>query len=306
MENLVTIGAKSKKHRRGDVVETAMPLLLGAAALVSVLTSFGIIMTLVVDASAFFRAVPIREMFGTELAPLRHDNPAFGFLPLMAGTFVTSAIAIAVAFPIGLSAAMFLSEFTTTGVRKLLKPVIEVLAGIPTIVYGFFAYSFVTPLLMKLIPGLESKNALSAGIVMGIMIIPLVTSLSEDAMSAVPNSLREGALALGATRLEVTWQVVIPAGLSGIIASFVLAVSRAIGETMIVAIASGSAKNFTFNPAQPIQTMTAYIVEFTSGDAGSGTVGYHSLYAVGLLLFLFTMVMNLLANRLITKYRRVY
>jgi len=306
MENLVTIGAKSKKHRRGDVVETAMPLLLGAAALVSVLTSFGIIMTLVVDASAFFRAVPLREMFGTELAPLRHDNPAFGFLPLMAGTFVTSAIAIAVAFPIGLSAAMFLSEFTTTGVRKLLKPVIEVLAGIPTIVYGFFAYSFVTPLLMKLIPGLESKNALSAGIVMGIMIIPLVTSLSEDAMSAVPNSLREGALALGATRLEVTWQVVIPAGLSGIIASFVLAVSRAIGETMIVAIASGSAKNFTFNPAQPIQTMTAYIVEFTSGDAGSGTVGYHSLYAVGLLLFLFTMGMNLLANRLITKYRRVY
>ncbi len=306
MENLVTIGAKSKKHRRGDVVETAMPLLLGAAALVSVLTSFGIIMTLVVDASAFFRAVPLREMFGTELAPLRHDNPAFGFLLLMAGTFVTSAIAIAVAFPIGLSAAMFLSEFTTTGVRKLLKPVIEVLAGIPTIVYGFFAYSFVTPLLMKLIPGLESKNALSAGIVMGIMIIPLVTSLSEDAMSAVPNSLREGALALGATRLEVTWQVVIPAGLSGIIASFVLAVSRAIGETMIVAIASGSAKNFTFNPAQPIQTMTAYIVEFTSGDAGSGTVGYHSLYAVGLLLFLFTMGMNLLANRLITKYRRVY
>jgi phosphate transport system permease protein len=159
MENLVTIGAKNKKHRRGDVVETAMPLLLGAAALVSVLTSFGIIMTRVVDASAFFRAVPIREMFGTELAPLRHDNPAFGFLPLMAGTFVTSAIAIAVAFPIGLSAAMFLSEFTTTGVRKLLKPVIEVLAGIPTIVYGFFAYSFVTPLLMKLIPGLESKNA---------------------------------------------------------------------------------------------------------------------------------------------------
>lgn len=306
MENLVTIGAKNKKHRRGDVVETAMPLLLGAAALVSVLTSFGIIMTLVVDASAFFRAVPIREMFGTELAPLRHDNPAFGFLPLMAGTFVTSAIAIAVAFPIGLSAAMFLSEFTTAGVRKLLKPVIEVLAGIPTIVYGFFAYSFVTPLLMKLIPGLESKNALSAGIVMGIMIIPLVTSLSEDAMSAVPNSLREGALALGATRLEVTWQVVIPAGLSGIIASFVLAVSRAIGETMIVAIASGSAKNFTFNPEQPIQTMTAYIVEFTSGDAGSGTVGYHSLYAVGLLLFLFTMGMNLLANRLITKYRRVY
>lgn len=287
-------------------MEALMPVLLGMAALVSVLTSFGIIMTLVVDGASFFRAVPLREIFGTELAPLRHDNPSFGFLPLMAGTLVTSAIAIAVAFPIGLSAAMFLSEFTTAGVRKLLKPIIEVLAGIPTIVYGFFAYSFMTPLLMKLIPNLESKNALSAGIVMGIMIIPLVTSLSEDAMAAVPNTLREGALALGATRLEVTLQVVIPAALSGIIASFVLAVSRAIGETMIVAIASGSAKNFTFNPTQPIQTMTAYIVEFTSGDAGSGTVGYHSLYAVGLLLFLFTMGMNLVANHLIRKYRRVY
>jgi phosphate transport system permease protein len=306
MENLVTMGTKRKKYRRGDWVEAMMPVLLGMAALVSVLTSFGIIMTLVVDASSFFRAVPLRQIFGTELAPLRHDNPSFGFLPLMAGTLVTSSIAIAVAFPIGLSAAMFLSEFTTVAVRKSLKPIIEVLAGIPTIVYGFFAYSFVTPILTRLIPSLESKNALSAGIVMGIMIIPLVTSLSEDAMAAVPNSLREGALALGATRLEVTIQVVIPAALSGIIASFVLAVSRAIGETMIVAIASGSAKNFTFNPALPIQTMTAYIVEFTSGDAGSGTVGYYSLYAVGLLLFLFTMGMNLLANRLITKYRRVY
>ncbi|MDF2521503.1 MAG: phosphate transporter permease subunit PstC [Clostridia bacterium] len=284
--------------------EKAVPIILMLIASVSILTSIGIVLTLLVDASHFFREVPFREIFSTKLAPLK-ENPSFGFLPLIAGTFVTSAIAMVVAIPIGLTAAMYLSEFSSPSRRRILKPMIEVLAGIPTIVYGFFAYSFVTPLLMKVIPGLEPKNALSAGLVMGVMIIPLVTSLSEDAMSAVPDSMREGALALGSTRLEVTLKVVIPAAISGIVASFVLAISRAIGETMIVAIASGSTKNFTLDFTQPMQTMTGYIVEFTSGDVGIGT-GYYSLYAVGLILFTFTLIMNLLANYITKKYRKGY
>jgi len=274
-------------------------------AFISVITSIGIVFTLLVDAVKFFREVPIWEVFSTKLAPLG-SNPSFGIIPLITGTIITSLIAMLVAVPIGLTAAMYLSEFASDRKRKILKPIMEVLAGIPTIVYGFFAYSFVTPLLMKLIPGLEAKNALSPGIVMGIMIIPLITSLSEDAMSSVPNSIREGSLALGSTKLETTIKVIFPAAISGIIASFVLGISRAIGETMIVTIASGSSKNFTFDITQSMQTMTAYIVEFTSGDAGSGTVGYNSLYAVGLLLFIFTLLMNLLAQYISRKYREVY
>ncbi len=286
-------------------IDKIMPAILFLIASVSILVSIGIVITLVVDASKFFREVSLAQMFSADLAPLK-ANPSFGFLPLISGTFVTTAIAMLVAIPIGLTAAMYLSEFSSASKRKFLKPIIEVLAGIPTIVYGFFAYSFVTPLLMKIIPGLEAKNALSPGIVMGIMIIPLVTSLSEDAMNAVPDSIREGALALGSTRLETAIKVIVPAALSGIIASFVLAVSRAVGETMIVAIASGSAKNFTLDFTQPMQTMTAYIVEFTSGDAGSGTIGYYSLYAVGLILFIFTLIMNLAAKYVTSKYRREY
>lgn len=227
-------------------------------------------------------------------------------MPLIMGTIMTSFIAMLVAAPLGLCSAMFLSEFMSPAKRRIVKPILEVLAGIPTIVYGFFAYNTVTPILMKLMPSLEAKNALSPGIVMGIMIIPIVTSLSEDAMSAVPDAIRKGAYGLGSTKLEVATKVIIPAAISGIVAAFVLAISRAIGETMIVTIASGSAKNFTLNVTQPMQTMTAYIVEFTSGDAGSGTVGYYSLYAVGLLLFAFTMVTNLFAKYITKKYRREY
>lgn len=307
MSNLINSNQSVRKKDSSKFIDTEklVPAILLMLASISILTSVGIVLTLVVDASHFFREVPFREIFSTELAPLR-ENPSFGFLPLIAGTLITSAIAMLVAIPIGLTAAMYLSEFSSANRRKVLKPVIEVLAGIPTIVYGFFAYSFVTPLLIKIIPGLEAKNALSPGIVIGIMIIPLVTSLSEDAMNAVPNAIREGALALGSTKLEVTVKVIIPAAISGIIASFVLAVSRAIGETMIVAIASGSAKNFTLDITQPMQTMTAYIVEFTSGDAGSGTIGYYSLYAVGLLLFVFTLLMNLIAKYITKKYRKEY
>lgn len=301
VRDIIRNNTKNRKNR----LELIMPKFFLIAGSISILTTVGIILTLLVDSYKFFKVVPIQEIFSTKLAPLG-VNPSFGILPLINGTIITSLIAMCVAIPIGLTAAMYMSEFATDNLRKVLKPIMEVLAGIPTIVYGFFAYSFVTPLLMKIIPTLGPKNALSPGIVMGIMIIPLVTSLSEDAMSSVPNVMREGAYALGSTKLEVAIKVVIPAAISGIVASFVLAISRAIGETMIVTIASGSSKNFTFDITQSMQTMTAYIVEFTSGDAGMGTTGYYSLYAVGLVLFVFTLIMNLLARYISRKYREEY
>lgn len=293
--------AKSKAKTVGKVMKT----ILTGFAFISILTSAGIIFTLMFDAFRFFSQVPIKEIFSTTLSPLS-QNPSFGFIPLITGTIMTSLIAMLVAVPIGLAGAIYMSEFANSKVRKIVKPVIEVLAGIPTIVYGFFAYTFVTPILMKVIPDIGAKNALSPGIVMGIMIIPIITSLSEDAMNSVPNTLREGSFGLGATRLETTFKVIIPASISGIIASFVLGLSRAIGETMIVAIASGSSKNFTLDVTQSMQTMTAYIVEFTSGDAGSGTLGYYSLYAVGFILFIFTLIINLIAQMITKKFREEY
>lgn len=242
-------------------------------------------------------------MTGTVLKPL-NKVPEYGVLPLISGTVISSVIAMIVAAPIGLMTAIFLSEYASEKVRQVVKPLLEVLAGIPSIVYGFFAFTFVTPLLREFIPGLEAANILSPGIVMGIMIIPMIASLSEDAMSSVPNMMREGALALGSTKLEVTKKVVIPAALSGIIASFVLGISRALGETMIVTIASGSTKNFSFDVTQSMQTMTAYIVEVTSGDAASGSTIYYSLYAVAMILFIFTLIMNLIARYVSRKYRR--
>ena len=297
--------SKNIERRKKRNMDKFMPSAFFMMASISIITTIGIVLTLALDAFKFFRGVPWGEIFSTRLAPLA-KNPSFGILPLINGTIITSLIAMCVAIPIGLSAAIYLSEYASDKARKKLKPLIEVLAGIPTIVYGFFAYSFVTPILMSMIPTLGAKNALSPGIVMGIMITPLVASLSEDAMNAVPNAMREGALALGSTKLEVTLKVVIPAAISGIIASFVLGISRAVGETMIVVIASGSSKSFTFDITQSMQTMTAYIVEFTSGDAGSGTLGYYSLYAVGLLLFIFTLLMNLFAQYISRRYREEY
>lgn len=302
VKKIIKRNVESSRNRR---IEKITPAIFLLAASISILTTIGIVLTLVADAYKFFSKVSLTEIFSTKLAPLG-ANPTFGILPLINGTIITSIIAMAVAIPVGLTAAIYLSEYASENRRKALKPIMEVLAGIPTIVYGFFAYSFVTPLLMNIIPGLGAKNALSPGIVMGIMIIPLVASLSEDAMNSVPNAMREGALALGSTKLEVTFKVVVPAAISGIIASFVLGISRAIGETMIVVIASGSSKNFTFDITQSMQTMTAYIVEFTSGDAGGGTLGYYSLYAVGLILFVFTLGMNLLAQYISRRYREEY
>ena len=290
---------KSRKY------EKFIPAFFVLAASISIITTVGIVLTLFNDALHFFRAVPLKDVFSTELAPLAAE-PKFGFIPLITGTVLTSLIAMLVATPVGLTAAIYMSQFASDRVRKVIKPIIELLAGIPTIVYGFFAYSFVTPLLSRLIPTLEAKNVLSPGIVMGIMIIPLVTSLSEDAMSSVPNVIREAALGLGSTKLEASVQVVLPAALSGVIASIVLGISRAVGETMIVAIASGSSKRFTLDVTQSIQTMTGYIVEFTSGDAGSGTIGYYSLYAVGLILFAFTLLLNMTAQHISRKFREVY
>lgn len=289
-----------------SVIEKIIPKILLGIAVISVLTTLGILATLLFETIEFFKEISFFDFFtGTELEPLGL-NAEFGILPLLTGTLISSAIAMLVAIPIGLMTAIYLSEYASERVRKVLKPVLEILAGIPTIVYGFFALTFVTPLLRSFIPGLEPTNILSPGIVMGIMIIPMVASLSEDALSSVPKSMREGALALGATKLEVTWKVVVPAAMSGIIASFVLGISRAIGETMIVTIASGSSKNFTFDITQSMQTMTAYIVEVTGGDAPAGSTLYYSLYAVAMTLFVFTLLMNLLAQYISRKFREEY
>ncbi|WOV87243.1 phosphate ABC transporter permease subunit PstC [Sporosarcina oncorhynchi] len=306
----VSIRAIIDENQRGNSlrrkIERFIPIGLMLIASLSILTTLGIIWTLLSETIEFFRRVPFLEFFtGTTLKPLS-QNPEFGVLPLLMGTVTSSLIAMVVAAPIGLMAAIYLSEYASPKVRKIVKPLLELLAGVPTIVYGFFAFTFVTPLLREFIPSLQATNILSPGIVMGVMIIPMIASLSEDAMSSVPNAMREGAYGLGSTKLEVTRRVVIPAALSGIISSFVLGISRAIGETMIVTIASGSTKNFTFDVTQSMQTMTAYIVEVTGGDAATGSTVYYSLYAVAMTLFVFTLLMNLLARSVSKKFREEY
>nr|WP_188207742.1 phosphate ABC transporter permease subunit PstC [Alkalibacillus aidingensis] len=300
------IQQKSMSQKVSHKIGKMIPSILFLFAAVSILTTVGIIYTLLSEAIEFFKIVPIWEFFSsTTLKPLS-QNPEFGILPLINGTIISSIIAILVAGPVGLMAAVYLSEYASDRVRRLLKPTLEVLAGIPTVVYGFFAFTFVTPIIRSVWPDVEATNILSPGIVMGIMIIPMIASLSEDALTSVPNTIREGALSLGATKLETTFKVVIPAALSGVIASFVLAISRAIGETMIVTIASGSSKNFTFDITESMQTMTAYIVEVSSGDAAAGTPIYYSIYAVAIALFVMTFVMNLLARAISRRFREEY
>lgn len=306
----VSIRSLIDENQRGNSLrrktEQLIPIGLMLLASLSILTTLGIIWTLLSETVEFFKRVPFLDFFtGTILKPLS-QNPEFGVLPLLMGTVTSSLIAMVVAAPIGLMAAIYLSEYASQKVRKVVKPLLELLAGVPTIVYGFFAFTFVTPILRELIPSLQATNILSPGIVMGVMIIPMIASLSEDAMSSVPNAMREGAYGLGSTKLEVTRRVVIPAALSGIISSFVLGISRAIGETMIVTIASGSTKNFTFDITQSMQTMTAYIVEVTGGDAATGSTVYYSLYAVAMTLFVFTLIMNLLARFVSKKFREEY
>lgn len=298
-----------KNAQKGSLAkqfERWIPTILLLITSVSIITTIGIVFTLLTETIEFLKRVPLLEFFtGTVLKPLS-QNPSFGILPLFVGTLASSMIAMLVATPIGLMAAIYLSEYASEKVRRIIKPLLEVLAGIPTIVYGFFAFTFVTPVLQQIIPGLATTNILSPGLVMGMMIIPMIASMSEDAMNAVPKDLRESGLALGSTKFEVTRKIVLPAALSGIIASVILGISRAIGETMIVTIASGSTKNFSFDITQSMQTMTAYIVEVTSGDAPAGSTIYYSLYAVAMTLFVFTLCMNLFARYISKRFKEEY
>lgn len=288
-------------------IEKAIPWILFAIAGVSVLTTLGIVFTLIFETMTFFSRVSLFDFItGTKWYPFSIENPNYGILPLISGTLKITGIAVLVAVPIGLASAIYLSEYATDRSRRFIKPILEVLAGIPTIVYGFFALTFVTPFLKNFMPELSIFNALSPGIVVGVMIIPMIASLSEDAMSSVPNSIREGALAMGATKLEVAIKVVLPAAVSGIVASVVLAISRAIGETMIVTVAAGATPSLSWNLTDSIQTMTSYIVQVSTGDAGYGTTIYYSIYAVGFTLFLFTLAMNLLAQYISKRFREEY
>lgn len=283
-------------------VERAVGAALAACALVTVATTLGIVLVLVWESVGFFRQVPVTEFFGaTEWTPLFVDGQ-FGVWPLVAGTLLVTAIAALVALPLGLLAAVYVSQFAAPRVRRVVKPALELLAGVPTVVYGFFALTAVTPFLQLFIPGLGVYNALSAGLVVGVMILPLVASLSEDALGAVPRPLAEGAYALGATEGEVVWRITVPAALSGIVASFILALSRAIGETMIVVLAAGATPLLTLDPRESIQTMTAFIVSATLGDTPQGSAVFQGLFAVGLLLFLVTLAMNVGAQHIVRRF----
>ena len=292
--------------RTRRAIEFIIERALFLCAAFSILVTAGIILVLLWETVAFLREVPLSHfLFGTVWTPLFFDKQ-FGVLPLVSGTLLASGIAMLVALPAGLLIAIYLSEYAPARIRRVVRPVLEVLAGVPTVVYGYFALQLVTPALQTFVPGLAGFNALSPGIVMGIMILPLVSSLSEDALRAVPGGLREGAYALGATRMQTSLRVVVPAAFSGISAAVVLAASRAIGETMIVAIAAGQQPRLTLDPRVPVETMTAYIVQVSLGDTPAGTLEYRTIFAVGMLLFLSTFVLNLLSNWLRERFREEY
>jgi phosphate transport system permease protein len=295
------------QRRQDRFWDKLIPKIFLILSMVTILTTVGIILTLVLEATKFFQEVSLLEFLtDTKWTPLIQPQH-FGIWPLICGTLLVTGIAVLIAVPIGLGSAIYLSEYAPDGVRRTLKPILEILAGIPTIVYGYFALNFLTQdVLKKIFPSIDTFNALSAGITVGIMITPMISSLSEDAMSAVPRRLRDGAYALGSTRLEVVFRVVLPAALSGIISSFVLAFSRAIGETMIVTVAAGSTPKLTLNPLESIQTMTAYIVQVATGDISHGGIEYSSVFAVGMTLFLFTLAMNVLAQYITRKFREEY
>lgn len=286
--------------------ERLVKYVFGAFALVSVLTTLGIVLTLIFETFEFFQQISFwRFLTEREWTPLFLD-PQFGISVLITATAMTALVALLVALPLGLLSAVCLSEYSSPRVRGWLKPILEILAGVPTVVYGYFALLFVTPLLQTFIPGLQTFNALSAGVVMGFAIMPLVASLSEDAIYSVPQSLREGSYALGATKRETITNVVLPAALSGIVASFVLAVSRAVGETMIVAIAAGQNPNLTFDPRVSIMTMTAFIVQVSLGDTPTTSLAYKTLFAVGMTLFLITFVLNIFSFWFVRRFQEKY
>lgn len=286
--------------KRSRPAESVIVRFLQVSAILSVLVTFGIIAALIQPVIEFFREIPLGEFFTTE--------GRFAVIPLMTGTAVTTVIALLVAVPLGLGAAMYLSEYASKRARKVLKPTVELLAGVPSVVYGFFALTFVSPSILQGLLGLDVPllNALSAGLVLGVMIIPTVASLSEDALSAVPQSLRQGSLAMGANRMQTTLRVVLPAALSGVAAAIVLGLSRAVGETMIVTLASGSLKNFSLNPMEGMQTMTGFMATTAGGENPVGSVEYNNLFAVGMLLFLITLVINAISIALVRRFRQVY
>ncbi len=294
-----------KKTRIGENLIQVFLFLCGA---VSILTTIGIVFELGKESLLFFKTPGVNFLDFLTTTIWQPTIGKFGIVPLVTATLLTTFFAILIALPLGLAAAIFLSEYASPRSRSILKPVLEILAGIPTVVYGYFALTFMTPLLRGIFGSetVQIYNTLSAGLVMGIMILPMVCSMSEDALRAVPRSLREAAYGLGATRLETAVNIILPAALSGIIAAFILAVARAVGETMIVAIAAGSGPNFTFNPFQAAQTLTGYIALVSTGDVSYNTPDYNSIFAIGLLLFVITLALNIISRRLASRYREVY
>jgi phosphate transport system permease protein len=302
MASALTASERNAQKLREKIVEFF--LLMAAAS--SVFVTLAIVFVLVYESFGFFVTVPIADfLFGTTWTPLFAD-PKYGILPLLGGTMLSTLVALVFVGPIGLATAIYLSEFASNNVRETIKPILEILSGVPTVVYGFFALLFVTPALQTFVPGLPGFNILSAGIVIGIMIIPYVASLSEDALRAVPQTLRDGSLALGATRLETALKVVLPAATSGVAAAFILGISRAVGETMIVAIAAGQQPNLTFDPREPAATITAYIVQVALGDLPHGSIAYQTIFAAGLVLLLITLVFNVIGFWLRRRFREAY
>jgi len=288
------------------IKEIAIEKSLLFSSLITIAITVGIVSVLAIEAFRFFSEVSIFDFFtDTQWTPLFTDKH-YGILPLLTGTLLTSFIAISVALPLGLSISIYLSEYAPSSFRKTVKPLLELLAAVPTVVYGFFALIVVTPFLQEIIPNLSGFNSLSAGIVMGIMIIPFVSSLSEDALHAVPSSLREASYGMGATKLQTAFKVVVPAASSGIIVSIILAISRAIGETMIVAIAAGQQPRLTLDPTVPVETITAYIVQVSLGDVQHGSIEYRTIFAAGITLFVFTFLLNTLSYRIRKKYQEKY
>jgi phosphate transport system permease protein len=304
-ETTTTVDLRQKNPRIGEKIIQALLFISGA---ISIFTTLGIVFVLAEESLLFFMDddVTLIEFFTSTQWQPHIKN--FGILPLLNSTLITSAIAMLVAIPLGLSAAIYLSEYASARVRSILKPILEVLAGIPTVVYGYFAISFMTPLLRSIFGQgtVNIYNMASAGIVMGIMILPIISSMSEDALSAVPNSLRQASYGLGATKLETAIKVVVPSALSGVIAAFIVGISRAIGETMIVAIAAGAGPNFTFNPFESAETMTGHIARISGGDLSYNSIDYTSIFAIGLTLFIMTLTLNIISTRIVRHFREVY
>lgn len=300
------ISARLAKNIRRNVKERVIEFILMLAALSAVATTFAIIYILLSESLGFFKTVSFIDFItDTEWTPLFEDAH-YGIMPLVAGTLTTSVIALLVAIPIGTIAAIYLSEFATHKTREIVKPILELLVGVPTVVFGYFALFFVTPLLQKVVPDLPGFNMLGPGLVMGVMIVPYISSVAEDAMRAVPMSMREGSYAMGATRFQTAIRVVTPAAISGIVAAYILGISRAVGETMVVAVAAGQQPNLTFNPMESAATITAYIVQVAMGDLPHGSIGYQSIFAAGLVLIVMTLIFNILGHMVRKKFRENY